>query len=954
MRPLSLAIEGLTSFREPQEIDFSKLDLFVITGPTGAGKSSILDAMTFALFGRVARVNSHEMRDLISHGCADMRVRLDFQVDGAHYRVARRMGRSRHDVSLERIVNGGSTPELDRGGVQAVNDRLEQIVGLDFGAFTKAVLLPQGEFHEFLKGDKAERRRILTRLLDLNRYERAGQAARREATRLEAIIGEREALIESNYQDATKGHLSELKEAVKAARDEHAKLEQARDEGRKCAKAAADASQVIAVLAETARQLEEADAELERLTEAWSSLGAGVGVAEEGLAQAKAAVSEAERTLEQARKRLAATSKRTGDSALLARLEEAASIFSREKEEITEFEATLAAARGEVTRLSEALRVAKRDHDDKKKAAKDKAQECKDAQGAQQLAMAIAEGAKRAEALTKLEKQLAPARLKAQALQEEMEQARKHLLHLEQEHAALVLRAALEPGDNCPVCESIVETLPEVDRHIDVLLAQARDAVEDTETRGRQAKEAAVSLEAQHQVAAEELEKARAGLPKKIELPSLKAATAALANAKLAAAAAENAEANASTLLEQAIGHLADTKTQAATATEKVEGLASKVADAKGRMQDAQDTLTNGFGGKLPREIDAAIAKRREVLSEAERETNEATEALEGTRQAREDAQAATAAVAERVSAFDEKLATVRTTARIACDSLSRTLEDLLPAIPPDDAERAGAMASWRECCAGHLAAARDAIATKEAEATTAARKLEELAASAGLTVAGADPTAIEAELEQTVTEAHGVVVSAEKDVETLKTRIEERKQMEDAITGDRHLRVLYDALARDLRADHFLAWVLEESMNQLADQASIELLRISDDRYSLVADSGNFDVIDHHNADERRSVATLSGGETFLASLSLALALAAGLRELAGTSGGRLDAIYIDEGFGALDPETLDVVVDALERLREGDRMVGVITHVPTLADRIPTGLIVEKNGGSSRVLVR
>src|SRR5206468_3849639 len=117
----------------------------------------------------------------------------------------------------------------------------------------------------------------------------------------------------------------------------------------------------------------------------------------------------------------------------------------------------------------------------------------------------------------------------------------------------------------------------------------------------------------------------------------------------------------------------------------------------------------------------------------------------------------------------------------------------------------------------------------------------------------------------------------------------------------------LFGTLARELRADHFIAFVLEESMNQLAAQASEELLRISDDRYSLIADEGCFEVIDHYNADERRSVATLSGGETFLASLSLALALSVGLRELAGTAAGRLDAIFIDEGFGALDSETLE-----------------------------------------------
>ncbi len=72
MRPLTLTIEGLTSFKTSQAIDLSELDLFVITGPTGSGKSSILDAITFALYGNIARVSSHELRDLISHGSSHM------------------------------------------------------------------------------------------------------------------------------------------------------------------------------------------------------------------------------------------------------------------------------------------------------------------------------------------------------------------------------------------------------------------------------------------------------------------------------------------------------------------------------------------------------------------------------------------------------------------------------------------------------------------------------------------------------------------------------------------------------------------------------------------------------------------------------------------------------------------------------------------------------------------
>jgi exonuclease SbcC len=197
-------------------------------------------------------------------------------------------------------------------------------------------------------------------------------------------------------------------------------------------------------------------------------------------------------------------------------------------------------------------------------------------------------------------------------------------------------------------------------------------------------------------------------------------------------------------------------------------------------------------------------------------------------------------------------------------------------------------------------------------------------------------------------------VVAAGKDVDATGRRLEERAKLEQEIFDDRRLAELHQSLARELRADNFIAFVLEESMAGLASHASDELREISNGRYSLRASRGSFEVVDHHNADERRSVATLSGGETFLASLSLALALSAGLRELAGAAAARLEAIFIDEGFGALDRETLDVVVDALERLRESDRMVGVITHVPVLADRIPSGLLVEKQGSTSRVVMR
>ena len=158
--------------------------------------------------------------------------------------------------------------------------------------------------------------------------------------------------------------------------------------------------------------------------------------------------------------------------------------------------------------------------------------------------------------------------------------------------------------------------------------------------------------------------------------------------------------------------------------------------------------------------------------------------------------------------------------------------------------------------------------------------------------------------------------------------------------------------LATELRSDHFTEFVLQETLDALAVRASEELLRISEDRYSLVSRDGEFFVVDHINADEQRSVRTLSGGETFIASLSLALALSKHVTELAGEGlGARLEAVFIDEGFGSLDPESLDEVIDALERLREADLLVGVISHVPELAERIGVGLQVRKDGNRSVV---
>ena len=171
MRPVRLELKGFTSFRDDQAIDFDGLDLFAIAGPTGSGKSSILDAITYALYGYVDRVGK-QVAQLVSQGQPRMAVMLQFGVGKDRYRVARSTpAHGASKILLERWQDGEwrqAGEGADR--VREADAMIKQAVGLDYDAFTRSVLLPQGKFAEFLVGDAKDRRNILTELLGLELF----------------------------------------------------------------------------------------------------------------------------------------------------------------------------------------------------------------------------------------------------------------------------------------------------------------------------------------------------------------------------------------------------------------------------------------------------------------------------------------------------------------------------------------------------------------------------------------------------------------------------------------------------------------------------------------------------------------------------------------------------------------------------------------------------------------
>ena len=225
MRPLSLAIEGFTAFRERQEIDFEPLELFVITGPTGAGKTSILDAMVFALYGEVPRLGGKQgTSDVVSLGDDDRAPSSSSSRSTARggYRVARRVSRAgqlAQTATLERREGSDWVPACRGRRERECNQKIARAVGLDFDAFTRAVVLPQGEFHRFLKGDVAERRQVLfacsaspTSSAWRRSHGTRQAGARGCGQRTEELLGEQ-------YADATAEHFAELKLVAAGAAD---------------------------------------------------------------------------------------------------------------------------------------------------------------------------------------------------------------------------------------------------------------------------------------------------------------------------------------------------------------------------------------------------------------------------------------------------------------------------------------------------------------------------------------------------------------------------------------------------------------------------------------------------------------------------------------------------------------------------------------------------------------
>ncbi len=192
--------------------------------------------------------------------------------------------------------------------------------------------------------------------------------------------------------------------------------------------------------------------------------------------------------------------------------------------------------------------------------------------------------------------------------------------------------------------------------------------------------------------------------------------------------------------------------------------------------------------------------------------------------------------------------------------------------------------------------------------------------------------------------------VRAQNQLETVRGNRRKAARLDRQIAAQREEEQVASGLGQLLRSDSFQRWLCSEALDSLVEEASKTLMELSGGQYQLDRGERNeLEVIDYEDAGARRPVHTLSGGETFQASLALALALS---QQVVGLSAGLrdLNSMFLDEGFGTLDADSLETVAATLERLAaSSDRMVGIVTHVAALADRVPVRFVVTRTGTGS-----
>ncbi|HVL33692.1 MAG TPA: SbcC/MukB-like Walker B domain-containing protein, partial [Actinomycetota bacterium] len=320
-----------------------------------------------------------------------------------------------------------------------------------------------------------------------------------------------------------------------------------------------------------------------------------------------------------------------------------------------------------------------------------------------------------------------------------------------------------------------------------------------------------------------------------------------------------------------------------------------------------------------------------------------AERALAAARKAASDARARAKQARDAAAGIDKLLAEARRDLDAARDSVASLAPPVAGHV--DLGADWNALASWAAERSAAVVAEVEAAKARALEAEQRGKAIVATQREACIAAGIEDVTSPRDDCLKAIERAKGFEQQIELGLETAKQLREEIVSLEERTAVAR-------TLGAHLKASAFERWILRQALSTLTEGATQLLLELSNGQYSLTLDKGfNFAVVDHRNANLERSAKTLSGGEKFLASLALALALSDRIAQLSANTAVRLESIFLDEGFGSLDSETLETVATALENLSNMHRVVGIVTHVRDLAERVPVRFEVRKGPSTSHV---
>ena len=931
MRPLRLTLSAFGPYAGETVLELEKLGkggLYLVTGDTGAGKTTLFDAITYALYDH----SSGGVREGAMLRCkyADPRtptfVELEFEVNGQRYTVRRNPEYTRPKVRGEGFTTEKADAVLTfpdtRPPVTRAKDvtaAVMEIIGLDYSQFCQIAMIAQGQFTRLLNASTEERSRIFRKLFRTQRYARLQERLQAESAAL------------SQQRTAQNAKLDSLLSGIQYAPDDPdaaalAALSAQTEPDAALALLDALLARQRAAQESTAAALKDTEAQLDAVQQQLGAAQQARQLAEQ-LAAKQADLAAAQPVLEAAR---AESARHAGDAAqldLLAGQATQAKAALAAYDELERLCRQQGAARdaAQLARAQAAQKRAQLEELAAKLAADEQELDALADASTRRLALETQEKelAQRGTALSTLTQRLTACQQLAQKAHRAQEAYRAAAEAKAQAHTrrdaldrafldaqAGLLAQSLTEGAPCPVCGSTHHPAKAQLPRTAPTQAQVDAAKQEAETADALAQNASAAAQSANAAAEEARRSLRRDaedlLPERFTAPDgpvqltfkgmsavLTEETAALHAAQAECTAALR-RAAADCTRRTALEADRQTRTRQRPALEQAASEADRSAAAQAAQADA---------------LEQQIAGQRSALPYPQRtEAQAALDALEARR-------AALRTGMEQAQAALKRAEQAQAAAQAAVDALQAQQTAAAQAVPAQPLEDLQALQT-------RLTAARSAL--REQEQQLAAQLLPNSAAAEKYRAAAAARTQLEQRwqwVSALAATAGGTLTSKQK------IRLEAYIQMN--------------------YLDRILRHANTRLMQMTAGQYELERIGAENQRSQSGLDLG---VIDHYNGT-RRNVKTLSGGESFKASLALGLS-----DEVQSAAGGiRLDTLFLDEGFGSLDDESLEQAMRVLAGLTEGDRLVGIISHVGALKDRIDRQVVVRKarTGGSTVELV-